>query len=90
MGLKMYNLEACVDKAIESGAKYFAVVVSIHGKNEIIVNEVANAKSKLDYYKVAYSKELVLNSSEGIRIVGFTYGNTFHQIEVDLFGKGEK
>lgn len=88
MNLRMPDLEAHVKEAVEKNAKYFAIVVSIHGNKETLINETANAKPKVDYYKVAYSDDLIHKNSEGIRIVGYTYGNTFHEIEVNLFVKG--
>lgn len=48
-------------------------------KAEIIINENANFDSKFAYYKKAYNENLTLKSFNGIKIVGFTYGDTFKQ-----------
>lgn len=53
---------------------------------EIIINENANFDKKFDYYKKAYNENLTLKTFKGIKIVGFSYGNTFKEIEKDLLG----
>lgn len=84
--MKLSNLENCFKAAKESGAKYVGVSISTRGNdgNEIIINPSENFDKKLEYYKSAYNDELVLKSYEGIKIVGFTYGDCFEIIQKDL------
>lgn len=55
-------------------------------KAEIIINENENFDKKFDYYKKTYHEDLTLKAFSGIRIVGFTYGDSFQEIEKDLIG----
>lgn len=85
--LKLNNLEKCFESAKESNAKYIGVAISVNGDNpEIIINGRENFENKLNYYKNAYNEELALKNVPTIKIVGFTYANTFEDIEVDLIG----
>lgn len=84
--LTLNNLEECFNKAIEENKKYIGVKIEMQGfpKPEIIINENENFTSKLAYYEKAYNEELTLKTFNGIKIVGFTYGNSFKDIEEDL------
>ena len=86
MKLRIQNLEDCFNSAKRLGYNYVAVKVDMQGfeKPEIIINSKENFDEKLDYYKKAYDNDLILRSYGGIRIIGFTYGNTFESIEEDL------
>ncbi|WP_343337303.1 hypothetical protein TPELB_23630 [Terrisporobacter petrolearius] len=89
MKLTLISLERCFKSAIENSAKYIAVKINTRGSSaeEIIINPKENIISKLNYYKKAYTDDLVLKSYDGIRITGITYGDTFEEIEKDLIGK---
>lgn len=91
MKLSIHNLENCFKSAKDLKQKYVGVKISMRGfkKPEIIINEYDNFDEKLKYYKNAYNEDLVLKSFNGIKIVGFTYGNTFDEIEIDLGIRGE-
>lgn len=80
------NLEICFKKAIELNAKYIGVSIETRGSEgtEIIINPTCNFVAKLDYYKRAYDNDLVLKAYDGIRITGFTFGNSYSDIETDL------
>lgn len=84
--LKINHLENCFNKAKEVGANYIAVKIRMVGfpQDEIIVNPIENADSKLAYYKGAYDENLVHQWNRNISIVGFTYGKSFMDIEYDL------
>lgn len=88
MNLIINNLEKCFMEADKQNQKYIGVKIQMQGfpKAEIIINEKANFDSKLTYYKKAYNDDLTLKTFNGIKIVGFTYGNTFEEIEKDLLG----
>jgi len=82
------NLEKCFYKASQKGAKYVGVKIEMQGfpKAEIIINENENFDSKFAYYKKAYNEDLTLKAFNGIKIIGFTYGDSFEEIEKDLIG----
>lgn len=84
--LNIVNLETCFDVAIEKDVNYVGVLIQMQGFEtpEIIINETPNFKTKLEYYKKAYNQDLTLKTFNGIKIIGFSYGNTFEDIEKDL------
>lgn len=84
--MRIGNLEKCFFEASHKGAKYVGVKIQMQGfpKPEIIINENENFDSKFAYYKKAYTDDLTLKSFEGVKIVGFTYGDSFENIEHDL------
>ncbi|HID0768197.1 TPA: hypothetical protein ACXDAZ_002727 [Clostridium botulinum] len=86
MNLDINNLEKCFYEASQQDKKYVGVKIQMEGfpKAEIIINENANFDSKFEYYKRAYNEDLTLRSFNGIKIIGFTHGDTFEQIERDL------
>lgn len=88
MKLTIDNLKNCFQAAELENAKYIGVKIEMANfeKAEIIINENANFKKKMDYYLNAYNDDLTLKTFNGIKIIGFTYGNTFDEIEDDLLG----
>jgi hypothetical protein len=82
------NLENCFKEASQQSRKYIGVKIQMQGfpKAEIIINENENFNEKFAYYKKAYNEDLVLKTFNGIKIVGFTYGDSFEDIEMDLIG----
>lgn len=91
MELNMNNLENCLGAAKDTNARYIGVKVKMQGfpKPEIIINENENIESKLEYYKKAYNDNLTLKTFDGIKIIGFTFGDTFSEIEWDLHGDND-
>ena len=85
--MKIKNLENCFKSAKVQGVKFLGVKIWMDGfeKEEIIINPIENFDKKLEYYKNSYSENLVLkNAPDKIKIVGFTFGNSFEEIEKDL------
>ena len=84
--INIKNLEVCFYTAIEKSMKYVAVKIQMQGfeKPEIIINQKENFDTKLAYYKKAYNKDLTLKAFNGIKIIGFTYGDSYNEIETDL------
>ena len=82
----MENLINNFEGAKKSDAKYVGVVVMMQGfeKPEIIINTKENFDTKLAYYQKAYNEDLTLKTFNGIKIVGFTYRDSFNEIEKDL------
>lgn len=91
MSLTLGNLNNCFNAAYNEEANYVAVVVSIKGQDsfETIINSSSSFPSKQKYYNEAYNEDLTHKHADGIRIVGFTYGDSYAAIEYDLFGPPE-
>jgi len=84
--LTMKNLELCFETAKEQGFTYIGIKIHMDGfpLPEIIINPNANFDKKLEYYKNAYNDDLTLKSFNGIKIIGFSYGDSYEEIEEDL------
>lgn len=52
---------------------------------EYIINANENFKDKLAYYDKTYDNNLNHRFAKGMRICGCTYGETFKEIEDDLY-----
>ncbi|WP_230322510.1 MULTISPECIES: hypothetical protein [Bacillus] len=46
-----------------------------------------NIADKLDYYSKTYNTDLNYKFAKGIRIIGFTYSDSFAEIQKDLIGE---
>lgn len=86
MKLNIDELDKCFNEAMFRESKYVGVKIEMQGfpKPEIIINVNENFNSKLQYYKKAYNQDLTLKTFNGIKIVGFTYGNSLQEIENSL------
>ena len=86
MELTIKNLEYCFNKALNHNAKYLGIKVQLEDKSysEVIINERKNFGFKWGYYAETYNEDLTHKHNEKIKIIGFTYGNTFEEIERDL------
>lgn len=84
--LTIDNLEKCFYAASKDDKKYVGVLIQMEGfpRPEIIINENENFDSKFAYYKKAYNEDLTLKTFSGIKIIGFTYGDSFAELERDL------
>lgn len=84
--MSMEKLEECFKRAIENDSKYIAVKIETRGSEgaEIIINPRCNFEAKLEYYKKAYTDDLVLKTYDGIKIVGFCDSDTFDFIDFML------
>lgn len=87
--LRIKHLEKCFGKAIMEHRRYVGVKIWMFGfeETEVIINPTDNFHKKLEYYKNAYNEDLTLkNAPDKIKIVGFTYGDDFKEIQKDLLG----
>jgi len=84
--LTMENLERCFESAKEQGYTYVGTKIKMEGfeEPEVIINPNANFDKKLEYYKNAYNNDLTLKSFNGVKIIGFTFGDSYDEIEMDL------
>lgn len=88
MGLTMQNLINMVETAKEEGYLFIGIKINMDGfeKDEVIINPRENFDTKLAYYIKTYDENLIhkFSGETKIRISGFTYGETFDEIEGDL------
>lgn len=87
--LRIKNLERCFGQAMMQQCKYVGVRIWMFGfeETEVIINPTENFDKKLEYYKNAYNEDLTLkNAPDKIKIVGFTYGDDFEEIQKYLLG----
>lgn len=84
--LTIKNLKICFDEAIKQNSKFIGVAIETRGNKdiEVIINPRANFENKLEYYLSAYNEDLTLKSYDGIKIVGFTYGDSFNDLQNQL------
>jgi len=82
----MDDLTNCFNEASEANSNYVCVVVSMAGfpKEEVIINQRENFEAKLKYYQNVYDKGLDHKHATGVKIIGFSHGNTFNQIQKEL------
>ncbi len=86
MELNIRNLENCFNAALKNKVRYVAVKLKTKAteKCEIMITPYENMTTKLKDYKETFNCNSKLEAHNGIKIVGFTYGNTFKEIEDDL------
>ncbi|WAT23606.1 hypothetical protein O0R52_21660 (plasmid) [Bacillus halotolerans] len=79
----MKNLEECFIQAKELRKKFIAVKIEMEGfqEPEIIINPISNTESKLKYYKKTYDEKLKHKYSDGIKMIGFAYGDSMNEIQ---------
>jgi hypothetical protein len=77
------QMEICFNFAITNNTDYIGVLIEMEGFNdaEVIINSRANIADKLEYYKKTYDENLNHKFAKGIRITGFTYGDSFAKIQ---------
>lgn len=92
MELTIKNLENCFNGALNNKANYLGIKVQLEDKSysEVIINERRNFAFKWSYYAETYNEDLTHKHNEKIKIIGFTYGNTFEDIEKDLCNNESK
>jgi len=79
----MLNLENYFLKAKKHKWDYIGIKIQMDGfpEPEIIINPLANYDAKLEYYKKAYNDDLTLKAFSGIKIIDFSYGSSYEDIE---------
>lgn len=78
----MQEMTEIFEDAKEFGAQYIAVKIEMDGfeKPEVIINEKENLDTKLEYYKDTYNEDLTHKYSKGIKIINYSYGNSYDEI----------
>ena len=84
--LTINHLENCFTAAKENKARFIGVKIAMKyfALPEVIINEHPNFDKKLEYYKGAYNTDLTLKATDTIKIIGFTYGDSYEEIQKDL------
>lgn len=61
----------------------FYIIIETRGNkyNELIVNPIGNYEKKIEYINKAYNDDLVLNTYDGIKIVGYDVCDSFETIQ---------
>ena len=82
----MTHLENCFTEAENLGESFVGVKIHMEGfpKPEVIINKNENIETKLSYYKKTYDEDLNHKFAPGIKIIGFTYGSDYGDIQEDL------
>lgn len=86
--LKMRDLEACVAQAKAYGMSFIGVAFELPGTEDVefIINPSCNFDTKLKYYKETYDEDLNHKKAPGVKIVDFTYGHSFTDIQASMLG----
>lgn len=84
--LTIFELTNCFYTASVYSMKYVVIGVKIPNcpKPEIIIIAKENFDTKLNYYKNAYNEDLTLKTCDDIKIIGFSYGNNFKDLEDNI------
>lgn len=85
--LSKARLIECFNNAKARNAKFIGIAIKNKAslKTEVIINSNYNFDDKLAYYLSAYDDDLKLVHNENISIAGFTYGDTFDELQVLSF-----
>lgn len=82
--LSMKDLIDAFDSYWARSSKFIGVLVSIAGAKEVIINSRENFDEKLLYYQQAYDENLFHKKADNIRIINFTFADTYEEIQSEL------
>jgi len=84
--LTLENLEVCFNSAKEEEYLYVGIEYEIKGfkESEITIIPLNNFSKRLEDYKNTCNNDLTFKNNDNIKIVGFTMGDTFSEIQNDL------
>lgn len=84
--MNIKSLELCFYEASKLDKKYIGVAIQMEQfpMPQIIIDPNINFDSRFDYYKKVFGDDL--KSDQGNKIIGFTFGDSFKEIEHDLIG----
>lgn len=84
--LNKENLKRCFKSAKEQNMNYIGLLIEMPGFTmpELIINPRANFDKKLEYLLNTYDENLEHKYSKGVKIIGFTFGETCEDAEHDL------
>jgi hypothetical protein len=80
------GLERAFNSQWAEDSRFFGVLVKLgHGHYETIINSNVKFKEKLGYYKKAYNEDLTLKANTDIRIINYTFANSFDEIQKEFY-----
>jgi hypothetical protein len=84
--LTIEGLKKCYYEASQQDKKFVGVLIEMPGfeKPEVIINPTENFDEKFAYYQSAYDENLNHKHAAGIKIIGFTHGDTFGELQRDM------
>jgi len=84
--LTLENLELCFNSAKEEEYLYVGIKYEMKGfkESEISIIPLNNFAKRLEDYKNICNNDLTFKGNDNIKIVGFTMGDTFSEIQNDL------
>ena len=85
--LDMKMFEEAFESEWAKESNYLGILVDINGVEEVIINSKENYKVKLDYYKKAYTKNLIHKHDSKVKIVDFTFEVSYADIENSLLNQ---
>lgn len=85
--LDMKMFEDAFDSEWAEESNFLGILVDIDGVKEVIINSKQNYKVKLDYYKKAYTENLVHKHDSKVKIVDFTFEKNYADIENSLLNQ---
>lgn len=88
MELKLINLEKCFEEAIKQNRKYIGTKLKTSLMDHSQINIISDCfEDELSAIKEYYNEDLSSKIIPDVRIIGFTFGDTFASLEEDLIGK---
>lgn len=86
LSLTMESLLASFKSDWAKESKFVGLLIDIDGAREVIINSKDNYDKKAEYYEKTYDENLYHRHAKEIRIVGYTFGYNFAEIQEDLLG----
>jgi len=83
----MKMLEDAFESEWAKESNFLGILVDINGVEEVIINSKENYKVKLEYYKKAYTENLVHKHDSKVKIVDFTFEVNYADIENSLLSQ---
>jgi hypothetical protein len=84
--MTLKGLRRAINSDWARSSKYAAIAVTIPGEKgtETIINSHKNIKNKMAYWETAYNEDLTSKTNPEVKIVGYSFANTFAAIEQEL------
>jgi hypothetical protein len=84
--LTLANLKRTFYRAIELKQNFVGIRIRIGDLplDEVLITPIENVDAKLKYYQETYDENLIHKNVGGIKIVGFSFGKSYSDIENDL------
>ena len=84
--MKKRNLIKCFMEAQATDMQFVGIQLETPAGAETIILEKESFDKKCEFYTNAYTDDLVHCMNEKVKIIGFTFGISFEDIQEDLLG----